>query len=106
VLSLPLNFKFFNLGLLLLEQLLFVGVLGVLAFALQLPYLVLGHMHRASAATPVLNLVDPVSEHLLLVLTKQPDEWLGAVPVDGAGISDVVVHLRKTLLVEVDQFVQ
>ena len=51
-------------------------------------------------------LVHSVDEDLVLVLPKQLDERSSSVPEYLALVSDVVVHLRETDFVELNQLVQ
>jgi hypothetical protein len=47
-----------------------------------------------------------VDEHLMLMLAENIDERLCSIPENLSLKRDVVIHLRQTLLVEVDQVVK
>jgi len=50
--------------------------------------------------------LNPINEHLMLVLTEELDERLSPVPKDLTLEGNVIVHLRKAFFVEVDEVVQ
>jgi hypothetical protein len=62
--------------------------------------------NRFGASASVFYLIDTATENFLLVLGQKPNEWLSAIPVNDSVVGDVVGHLGKTLLVEVNEFVK
>lgn len=50
--------------------------------------------------------LNPINEHLMLVLTEELDERLSPIPKDLSLVGDVIVHLRKAFFVEINEMIQ
>lgn len=54
----------------------------------------------------MIDRVDTALKDLLLVLAKQFNELLGAIPMDSPRLRDIVIHIGQEALVELDQVIQ
>jgi hypothetical protein len=85
-------------------------ILSELAFTLQFAALhkcsFMGNSDSPWLPSAILDLIDTVLKHFILVFSKEPNKWFSPVPMNSSRISDVVLHLRETFLVEIDQFVE